>query len=39
MKELIKHILKEETNPKKEGFLNLIKEVGLYDFTPMLEKD
>jgi len=33
LQESIRRILKEETNPKKEGFLNLIKEVGLYDFT------
>lgn len=35
MKELIRNVLKEETNPKKEGLLNIIKEHGLYDFTKM----
>ena len=33
LQESIKRVLKEETNPKKEGLLNIIKEHGLYDFT------
>ena len=33
LKESIRRILKEETDPKKEGLLNLIKGEGLYDFT------
>ena len=33
--ESIRRILREETNPKKEGLLNLIKGSGLYDFTKM----
>jgi len=33
--ESIRRILREETNPKKEGLLNLIKGAGLYDFTKM----
>ena len=33
MKELIRHILKEETNPKKEKLLKLIEREGLYSFT------
>jgi hypothetical protein len=35
LQESIKRVLKEETNPKKEGLLNLIKGAGLYDFTKM----
>ena len=31
--ESIRKVLKEETNPKKEGLLNIIKDHGLYDFT------
>jgi hypothetical protein len=33
LQEQIKRILREETDPKKEGLLNLIKEYGLYNFT------
>ena len=33
IQENIRKILKEETNPKKEGLLNLIKDAGLYYFT------
>ena len=33
--ESIRRILREETNPKKEGLLNIIKGAGLYDFTKM----
>jgi len=33
--ESIKRILKEETNSKREGLLNIIQENGLYDFTRM----
>ena len=33
LQEHIKKVLKEETNPKKEGLLNIIKDHGLYDFT------
>ena len=32
LQESIRRILKEETDPKKEGLLNLIKGAGLYDF-------
>ena len=32
LQEQIKRILREETDPKKEGLLNLIKEYGLYYF-------
>jgi hypothetical protein len=35
LKQSIKKVLREETNPKKEGLLNLIKGAGLYDFTKM----
>jgi hypothetical protein len=35
LQEQIRKVLKEETNPKKEGLLNLIKGAGLYDFTKM----
>ena len=35
LQEQIKRILREETDPKKEGLLNLIKGAGLYDFTKM----
>ena len=35
LQESIRRILREETNPKKEGLLNLIKGAGLYDFTKM----
>ena len=31
--ESIRKVLREETNPKKEGLLNIIKDHGLYDFT------
>jgi hypothetical protein len=31
----IRRILKEETNSKREGMLNILKDVGLYDFTKM----
>jgi hypothetical protein len=31
----IRRILKEETNSKHEGMLNILKDVGLYDFTKM----
>jgi len=33
LQEHIRKVLKEETDPKKEGLLNLIKEDGLYNFT------
>ena len=33
LQEQIKRILREETDPKKEGLLNLIKEYGLYNIT------
>ena len=33
IQETIRKILKEETNPKKEGLLKIIKNHGLYDFT------
>ena len=33
LKESIRRILKEETDPKKEGLLNIIQEDGLYNFT------
>ena len=33
IKESIRRILKEETNSKREGMLNIIKEDGLYNFT------
>ena len=33
VQESIRRILKEETDPKKEGLLNLIKGEGLYNFT------
>jgi len=33
IQETIRKILKEETNPKKEGLLKIIKDHGLYDFT------
>jgi hypothetical protein len=36
LQESIRRILKEETNPKREGLLNLIKETGLYEFTKMV---
>ena len=35
LQESIRRILKEETNPKREGLLSLIKETGLYEFTQM----
>jgi len=35
LKESIIRILKEETNSKHEGMLNILKDVGLYDFTKM----
>ena len=33
VQESIRRILKEETDPKKEGLLNIIQEDGLYNFT------
>jgi hypothetical protein len=33
MQRLIRKILKEETDPKKGGLLNIIQEDGLYNFT------
>lgn len=33
LQESIKRILREETNQKREGLLNIIQEDGLYDFT------
>lgn len=33
LQKTIKRILKEETNSKREGLLNIIQENGLYDFT------
>jgi hypothetical protein len=33
IQEHIRKVLREETYPKKEGLLNLIKEDGLYNFT------
>jgi len=33
LKESIRRILKEETDPKKGGLLNIIQEDGLYNFT------
>jgi len=35
LQQSIKRILKEETNSKHEGMLNILKDVGLYDFTKM----
>ena len=35
LQESIRKVLREETDPKKEGLLNLIKGAGLYDFTKM----
>lgn len=35
LKQSIRRILKEETNSKHEGMLNILKDVGLYDFTKM----
>ena len=35
LKQSIRRILKEETNSKHEGLLNIIQENGLYDFTQM----
>ena len=32
LQENIRKVLREETDPKKEGLLNLIKGAGLYDF-------
>ncbi len=33
LQQSIRRILKEETNSKHEGMLNILKDVGLYDFT------
>jgi hypothetical protein len=33
IQETIRKVLREKTNPKKEGLLNIIKDHGLYDFT------
>jgi len=35
LQQSIRRILKEETNSKREGMLNILKDVGLYDFTKM----
>lgn len=35
LKESIRRILREETNPKNETLLNIIKENGLYDFMKL----
>lgn len=35
LKQSIRRILKEETNSKREGLLNIIQENGLYDFIQM----
>ena len=35
LQQSIRRILKEETNSKHEGMLNILKDVGLYDFTKM----
>ena len=35
LQKTIKRILKEETNSKREGMLNILEDVGLYDFTKM----
>jgi hypothetical protein len=35
LKQSIRRILKEETNSKRDGMLNILKDVGLYDFTKM----
>jgi hypothetical protein len=35
LQENIRRILREETNSKREGMLNIIQDVGLYDFTKM----
>ena len=35
LQKTIRRILKEETNLKREGLLNIIQENGLYDFTQM----
>ncbi|MBW3022199.1 hypothetical protein KY328_04710, partial [Candidatus Woesearchaeota archaeon] len=35
IKESIRRILKEETNSKRQGMLNILEDVGLYDFTKM----
>ena len=33
LQENIRRILKEETNPKRDSLLNIIKQTGLYYFT------
>ena len=35
LQKIIRRILKEETNSKREGMLNILEDVGLYDFTKM----
>jgi ADP-ribose pyrophosphatase YjhB (NUDIX family) len=35
LQENIRRILREETNTKRDGMLNIIQDVGLYDFTKM----
>lgn len=35
IQESIRKILKEEVNSKREGMLNILEDVGLYDFTKM----
>jgi hypothetical protein len=35
LQETIKRVLREETNQKREGLLNIIKETGLYEFTKL----
>lgn len=35
LQQSIKRILKEETNSKRQGMLNILEDVGLYDFTKM----
>jgi len=35
LQQSIRRILKEETNSKREGMLDILKDVGLYDFTKM----
>ena len=35
LQQSIKRILKEETNSKREGMLNILEDVGLYDFIKM----
>jgi len=35
LQQSIRRILKEETQSKRQGMLNILEDVGLYDFTKM----